>query len=334
MQLHFEAINEPTPGDKWKSHFHRTWPAYSAWFLREGESKRPGYMTCRRNLIQYMPELVPLWQTLTELGGGSDQLSRMLSLYRPTPYLVGCSQSLWTNPDSPALIRNYDYHPAYCDGMILLSCWHQTKVIAVSDCLWGVLDGMNEHGLSVALAFGGRKDQGDGFGITLILRYILEFCTTVAEGIEVLKRIPSHMCYSISLIDSSSQSAVVYVNPDRPTEVVHNKVVCNHQHHVEWPEHGNLTKTVERASYLEQALSDPKETLDKHIRKYLKPPLFSFSYDQAFGTLYTAVYRPASLEVDYYWQNRSWHQSFERFIEGVSIIQYPKELPSRAILFS
>ncbi len=36
------------------------WPAYRAWYLKEGESARPDLSTCRRMLERWMPELEPL----------------------------------------------------------------------------------------------------------------------------------------------------------------------------------------------------------------------------------------------------------------------------------
>ena len=38
----------------------------------------------------------------------------------------------------------------------------------MSDCLWGLLDGMNDDGLGVSLTFGGRRVLGDGFGIPIV----------------------------------------------------------------------------------------------------------------------------------------------------------------------
>ena len=79
----------------------------------------------------------------------------MLSLYRPTPYMAGCSQAVWQRDGRPLLVRNYDYFPERLEGTILMSAWNGVKTIVQSDCLWGVLDGMNEHGLAASLAFGG-----------------------------------------------------------------------------------------------------------------------------------------------------------------------------------
>ncbi len=193
-------------------------------------------MTSRRALADHMPELVPTWERLTDLAGGGDRAARLLSLYRPTPYLVACSQVIWTRAE-PWLIRNYDYHPAQCEGTILLSCWRGTRVIASTDSLWGVLDGMNEHGLAVTLAFGGRPAVGTGFAITLILRYVLEVCRTVDDAVAVLRRVPSHMVYTVGLVDRSARHATVYVAPDRPTEVSDTHVSTNHQRRGEWSEY-------------------------------------------------------------------------------------------------
>ena len=62
----------------------------------------------------------------------------------------------------------------------------------MSDCLWGLLDGINDAGLAVSLTFGGRRDVGDGFAIPLVMRYLLETCDTVDEARAALERIPVH----------------------------------------------------------------------------------------------------------------------------------------------
>ena len=66
------------------------------------------YPTCRRELERHMPELVPTYERLVELAGGGDVAARMLSLWRPPGFIVGCSQAAWTR-DVPMLVRNYDY---------------------------------------------------------------------------------------------------------------------------------------------------------------------------------------------------------------------------------
>ena len=259
-----------------------------------------------------MPELVPLWENLVELSGGGDLAARMLSLYRPTAFLAGCSQAVL--PGSvPVLLRNYDYDPAKFEGVFLHSNWHGTRVIATSDCLWGVLDGVNEHGLSVALSFGGRRDIGSGFGIPLILRYVLEFCSTLQEAVEVLKRVPSHMAYNVSILDRSGAHAVVWMKAGGGTEVVDAAVSTNHQGRPAWSAYARATASVEREKFLLEQVSSPGLTRGGLESCFLDAPLYMSDPGSGFCTLYTAGYEPSTGAVDYVWPADRIRQSIDSF---------------------
>jgi len=109
-----------------------------------------------------MPELVPTYERLVQLAGGDELAARMLSLYGPPSFITGCSQGAWTR-DTPVLVRNYDYPASRLEGIVYLTQWSGGgRVIGMSDCLWGLLDGVNDAGLAVSLTFGGRRDVGDG----------------------------------------------------------------------------------------------------------------------------------------------------------------------------
>src|SRR5699024_8794616 len=194
------------------------WPQYKAWFLSAGQQARPGYVTSSKRLRTSMPELMPIYEQLVELAGGGDIAARFLSFYRPPPYLLGCSQAVWPGAQ-PALIRNYDYSPQLFEWTLLHTCWLR-PVIAISDCLWGVLDGMNDAGLAASLAFGGSKATGDGFGVPLVLRYILETCDDVAQACNVLRRVSVHMAYNITLLDRNGAYITVYLSPRRKPRFV------------------------------------------------------------------------------------------------------------------
>lgn len=321
MNLLFKAVREDEPGDKWRKHAEKIWPDYERWFLKEGEKNRPGYLTCRRALKEHMPELLETWERLTELAGGSDRAARMLSLYCPPPFITGCSQAIWTR-DQPVLIRNYDYRPSSCEALLLRSSWHGVSTLASIDCLWGALDGINEHGLTVALAFGGRRSVGPGFGIPLILRYVLECCQDVHQAVLALERIPCHMSYTVGLLDRKGDHRVVYLNPDRPTQAIEATVFTNHQARIDWREYAETTRTEERHAFIETCLRNTGESLEQFKGRFLEPPLYSRDYDNSFGTLYTALYRPNDLSVEFWWPAQSWHQSLERFVETATVIEY------------
>ncbi|MCB0213247.1 MAG: hypothetical protein KDJ52_28150, partial [Anaerolineae bacterium] len=232
MQLTLDSIHEDKPGPKWQALFETTWPLYKTWFLSEGATARPGYVTSLKKLRQHMPEIVPIYQQLTDLAGGGDLAARFLSLYCPPAYLTGCSQAVWQD-DNPILVRNYDYSPHLFEGNLLYTHWLR-PVIAMIDCLWGVLDGINDAGLAVSLAFGGRKVAGVGFGIPLVLRYILETCETIQAATEILQRVPIHMPYNVTVVDKQGQFIAAYLAPGHETIINNDPVCTNHQQQVDW----------------------------------------------------------------------------------------------------
>ena len=75
--------------------------------------------------------------------------------WNPPPFLTGCSQAVV--PDGgPALIRNYDWDYRLFNGVVARTAYAGRRVLGTLDCLWGLLDGVNDAGLAVSLTFGGR----------------------------------------------------------------------------------------------------------------------------------------------------------------------------------
>ncbi len=315
MELIFRSVAEDRPGDKWRSLYDLHWPAYRHWFLSEGIEERPTYAQTLAKLKRHMPELIRTYETLCGLAGGSDIAARFLGLYRPPAYLTGCSQVVW--PGAPMLARNYDYNPALCEGLILLSRWNGRAVLAMVDCLWGVLDGVNEAGLAVSLTFGGRKVVGDGFGIPLVLRYVLEFCDTAAQVGEVMKRVPVHMAYNVTAVDRSGKFITAFAAPDRETIVRQLPIAANHQGNVDWHNYARFTATLERERFLFFRLREQGMTPEKLIQCFLRRPLYTTAYDHGFGTLYTAVYWPERRAARFIWPDGTWEQSIDAFEEGI-----------------
>jgi predicted choloylglycine hydrolase len=311
----FRAIEELQPGPKWQAIFEETWPAYERWFLKEGEDARASYATSVRMLRSYMPELVPVHERFVALAGGDDLAARLLTLYRPPAYIAFCSQGAVTK-DTPVLVRNYDYTPALFEGVILSTRLGDRRVIGTSDCLWGLLDGMNDAGLVASLTFGGRRVVGDGFGIPLVVRYILETCETVAEARAVLLRLPYHMAHNLTLLDRTGDAVTAFVSPDREPVFRSLPVATNHQVKVEWPEQARVTRTVERERHIEELIEDPELTTERFARAFLRPPLHSTAFDLEMGTIYTAAYWPTEGRVEYLWPDHTWQQSFGGFVEG------------------
>ena len=317
--LTFEAVEEGTPGPKWQALFARHWPRYRPWFLHEGERARASYAESARMLRAHMPELVPTYERLCELAGGGDLEARMLSMWRPPSYLSGCSQGVWTRGE-PVLVRNYDYSPDRIEGTILCTGWGGCRVIGMSDCLWGLLDGMNDAGLAVSLAFGGRRVVGRGFGVPLVVRYLLQVCATVAEARKILARLPYHLAHTLTLVDRSGDLVTAYLSPDRGAAFREVGVATNHQEDVEWHEHALATRSLERERVIGTALEEASDP-QGFAAAFLRPPLFSAAYGSGMGTLYTAVYKPARGSAEYRWPGLAWEHSFDRFREGSRTIR-------------
>ena len=311
----FQAVEEAFPGEKWLAHYRAALPGYRSWFASEGELKRPSLPECRAALQTYMPEFVPLWEHLIEIAKADENDARLLSFYCPAPYLSGCSQAVWTRY-TPVLVRNYDYMPELCEGRIMKTHWFNSGVIASTDCLWGVLDGMNEQGLSVSLAFGGEESVARGFGIPLILRYVLEFCTNVEEAVRVLNRIPAHMAYNITLLDAYGQVRTVEITPHLAPTITYKPLAVNHQGAFELSKYALFSRSYERQQAIISKLYDPLSSIESFVNAFEYSPLFASDYAQGFGTLYTAIYNPQLRAMEYRWPNQvRMYQSFAFFEE-------------------
>lgn len=314
-QKRFQAIAEQFPGEKWLAHYQAAMPGYRRWFAVEGELKRPSLSECREALETYMPEMIPLWEHLIHITNADANDARILSFYCPAPYMSGCTQAVWTRY-TPILVRNYDYWPEYFEGRIMKTRWHNTQVIASTDCLWGVLDGMNEHGLSVSLSFGGKGVVSEGFGIPIILRYILEFCSTVDDAVKVLCRVPAHMAYNVTLIDGYGQVRTVELSPFCSPNITFKPFAVNHQGDFALTNYAMFSRSYERQQFIVGKLYDPLTTIESFANSFEYSPLFASNYAQGFGTLYTAIYNPQLRAMEYRWPNRlRMYQSFAYFEE-------------------
>ena len=296
--------------------FLQRWPSYQTWYLRNDSGRPlPTKDVCRMQLQQHMPELLPTYDYLLQRYSHPDFLAEFLSLYNPPNFVAGCSQAIWNRNGEAALIRNYDFPVQLWSAMQLHTNWNGTRVIAMADCLWGVLDGMNEHGLAVSLSFGGKFKVGDGFSITLVLRYILEFCASVAQAEAVLARMPIAMAYNVTLLDSQGESRIVFVGPD--TEAQSTQLLCttNHQEKSDPSSYLDILEDSNtRMQFLSTRLADKHETLDRIHQYFLQEPLYRKADEsKGWGTLYTAKYTPNTGSVNLMWPNAQLSQSFHKF---------------------
>jgi predicted choloylglycine hydrolase len=221
------------------------------------------------------------------------------------------------------LVRNYDYPADRLEGIVYLTGWTGRRVLGTSDCLWGLLDGLNDAGLAISLTFGGRPDVGDGFAIPLVVRYVLETCDTVADARAALERIPVHAPQNLTLLDRSGEFLTAYVGPGRAPSFHAVAATTNHQGKVEWPEYAAAIRSEEREQRVLDLLADPGMTRERFTAAFLEPPLRSAQYSAGFGTLYTAAYYPLEGRAEFSWPGSSWELLIDAFEEGSRTARIP-----------
>lgn len=321
MSLMFDAVSEAKPGPKWRARWDRSWPAYEAWFVANGGDAGPDRAACEAALAEHMPELVPVHAALLKVAGGSDRAARFLSTWCPPSYLGGCSLACAVSMDDVRLVRNYDLSPDLNEGLLLRSEWGGRAVMGMVEFLWGLSDGINAAGLSIALAYGGRQETARGFGITTILRYVLETCDTVEEALRVLQRVPSHMPYNVVLADASGAAASVEIYAGRGAKVQPRPIATNHQSDGTTPDRGDFTRTFERSDRLAELIA-ADAVPERLVDGFKASPLKQDRYAQGFGTLFTAEYEPRERRMRLHWDGALWEQSLADFREGQRLIKY------------
>lgn len=312
MDFTFRAFAEELPGTHWRHHFKSHWQAYRRWFLRFGERKRPTYLESIRALKRHMPEFMPTYESMVDIAGGGDHAARFLSQYCPPPLFRGCSQSVYIR-DEVVLVRNYDYSPYIFDGLVMQSKFDQRAVVAMLDCMSGALDGINSDGLAVSMSFGGREEFGDGFGIPILLRYLLEYAGNVSEACELIARVPVNGAYNVMLLDSDASFETLAIAPGQAPLALKATVSTNHQPGSSWPIYEEKVATYPRFDYLSEINAASELSGYDFTRRFLQPPLYNNKFGRGFGTLYSAAFYPQRKTCEYFWPQHAWGFDFNTF---------------------
>lgn len=312
MNFSFRAFKETTPGANWQKHFNTLWPAYRRWFLRYGEADRPTYFESMQALKRYMPEFISIYEAMVELAGGGDHAARFLAQYCPPPLFRGCSQAVY-HADESVMVRSYDYSPFVFDGLVMHSRFNQRDVIAMLDCMSGALDGINSDGLAVSMSFGGREEFGDGFGVSILLRYLLEFAGDVREACELIRRIPVQGAYNIMLLDRTGKFETVELSAGQQPSFIGSRVATNHQADSSWPLYEEKVLTHARDSHLRKMIAEHIHSAHAFTREFLQAPLYHNRFARGFGTLYDAAFYPQRNACEYFWPENTWPLNFENF---------------------
>lgn len=322
MQKRFVARREDVPGTEWLARFVAGRAEAEAWYRSGGRAVSPTAEECAAQLKRHMPELVQPYEHACALVGTDELAPQILSQYRPQPVSHGCTQVVWLGKDGPALVRNYDFPLEVVSDGFESTRWLGREVISKAQRPWGgCLDGMNADGLVASLTFGGSPAQGAGFAIILIVRYVLETCSRVAEAVSALSRIPVALSQNVTILDKAGDHATVYLNPDSRSVVARDAVCTNHQKLVDSGAiSGAIARSMARQTAALQSLEAPDATLPKLLGTFLRPPIYSRRADSP--TVYSAVYRPCAGTVDYVWPGNVMSQRIKAFRTGEYVHEY------------
>jgi predicted choloylglycine hydrolase len=316
MRKRFVALREDVPGAAWLARFTAGRSEAEAWYRGSGREAPPTAAACEAALRRHMPELLAPYRHACALVGDDDAAHRLLSQYRPAPTMPGCTQAVWLGEHGPALVRNYDFSLAIVSDHFESTSWLGREVIAKGQRPWGgCLDGMNADGLVASVTFGGDPAQGLGFSVILILRYVLETCSRVGEAVEALCRIPVALAQNVTVLDKSGAYKTVFLGPGRAPAVLTIPVCANHQDlSTALAVPANAAGSVARQQTALRILEDPGTTLATLTAAFLTAPLHSRR--AAAPTVYSAVYLPGELRVDYLWPGKALSQRIGAFEPG------------------
>lgn len=129
----------------------------------------------------------------------------------------GCTAFSFVHEDSIYYGRNNDLPPYL--KKVSKSIYYQPEnknsfLINTSSFVNGE-EGINEYGLVVAMTFV-MPEKGEikpGLNSLFLVRYLLEKCRTVREGLSALKNLPVSSSCNILLADKSNETVVVECNP-------------------------------------------------------------------------------------------------------------------------
>lgn len=171
---------------------------------------------------RYFPAVLDEISGIAQAQGCSPELLQavLFSMYALPPELH-CSCFALSRTGQVLLGRNSDFYTAleeenkaveyHLSGGLPTLLGHTTAFVELED-------GVNAHGLAAGLTAVCPTSPRPGFNAGLLLRFLLENCSTAAEAIALVRDLPLSSAQTLVLADSSGQVALVECCPER-TEI-------------------------------------------------------------------------------------------------------------------
>lgn len=217
----------------------------------------------------------------------------------------GCSVYI-SNSGRPVLARNYDWAPTLAENLVVAYERSSDRLasIGMSEAIVGRLSGINEAGVSIAMAAinADRTYSTGGLSMPIIVRGILDKARNTNEAVALFKKIPHASPYSYAIIDQKGDLAVVEASPDQVIvrrDIKRNNFLSATNHFVKQSNSANKVRIFENSIKRTTAMKNIRNAgLDQNTNS-----LFSFfgdsqkgpamhKYSSLFGTLWTVIYEP------------------------------------------
>tara|TARA_E500000318_G_scaffold17908_1_gene18444 strand:+ start:6482 stop:6901 length:420 start_codon:yes stop_codon:yes gene_type:complete len=139
MEKLFRAVNEPQLGGFIQQAVEEGRAFVTDWYAKSDHIPDPE--ECRRRVGTHMPEMLGLFDSMTESAGDDPAMIAALAGIDPPPLIpAGCTVRAFTRP-WPTMLRNYDFHPDATSAVILRTGWAGRRVLGMSEGVSGLRTG-------------------------------------------------------------------------------------------------------------------------------------------------------------------------------------------------
>jgi len=286
--------------------------------------------------LEISPDKVPFWHWTysSSLGGNCSQLAVLPSVTNNHHIYAG---------------RSYEWNHKDEDLKLFTSRVRgKASHIGFSCLLFGRHDGLNEHGLLVSMTGGGIfgvqfKHRGPMFW--LVIRSLLDWCTSVDNALERLESIPIAGFFSLMLVDKQGNAAIVEfadgeMSVKRTADADPEPYVFSLNHYRQ-PKtrkfnklncgiitHSQIRETLITKWYKTQAQEINKKSIQVLFATKHPEGLCNHFYNEGFGTLWSMIFDVTQSSVDVCFSAPT-HNEYHSFglDDPQGITEYPTIIP-------
>jgi predicted choloylglycine hydrolase len=322
--------------------------------------KKMGFDSFEELQAFYEEHCAGITEEILGLADGLGARPDKLQLYNPPIYQSSnCSQfailSSLTDDGHAYVGRSYEYNHKENDfRLCTVRIKGKNKHLGFTEFLLGRDDGMNEHGLCVTFSGGGtfkRQPTKTGFNFFLVVRSLLDNCSTVAESVEHLKKTPISGFWNFLVTDKDNNAALMQFfdgeySKRQVDKYSTEKYLFSTNHYVlpdmvKYQKYAGdwiLKNSKKRFELISETLSRATSNITKEdIRKLLSREIYDgvcgHYYTDYFGTLFSIIYDLTDLKADICFgapTHNDWHNQLS-LNDPVGVSHFSAVFPDKSI---